>query len=75
LEYPAYTDASDLNYWSRFVLDITFFIIVIVLILNIVFGIIIDAFAGMRDAEQSILEDLEGVCFICGINKSEFDTK
>lgn len=36
-------------YYERLVYDISFFIIVIIIILNIVLGIIIDTFAQLRD--------------------------
>lgn len=36
-------------YWGRYAFDLTFYIMIIVLLLNLIFGIIIDAFAAMRD--------------------------
>jgi hypothetical protein len=37
------------TYWSRSLFDFFFFIIVIIILLNIIFGIIIDTFAELRD--------------------------
>jgi inositol 1,4,5-triphosphate receptor type 1 len=55
--------------------DLSFFIIVIVLLLNLVFGIIIDAFGDMRDNRNAIEEDIKEKCFICGKKKFEFEVK
>jgi len=41
----------------------------------IVTGIIIDAFGASRDHRKEVEEDQNGVCFICGIEGSRFDTK
>ena len=62
-------------YWSRYFFDLTFFIIIIILMLNLIFGIIIDAFAEMRDKKKEIDDDTKEHCFICGITKFEFETK
>lgn len=37
-------------------------------------GLIIDAFGELRDQLESVKEDMESNCFICGINKDFFDT-
>ncbi|RYG94048.1 hypothetical protein EON65_58040, partial [archaeon] len=51
----------------------TYFLIVIVMILNIVFGIIIDTFSSLRADKERRLVDTTEVCFICGIDKQVFD--
>ena len=50
-----------------------FFLIINIVLLNIFFGIIIDAFADKRavNAEQNV--EMLNQCFICGISKSRFD--
>lgn len=45
-------EGTEWIYIGRFLLDISFFILINVIILNIVFGIIIDTFAEMRDTSQ-----------------------
>eukprot|EP00744_Colponema_vietnamica_P004964 GILI01007336.1.p1 GENE.GILI01007336.1~~GILI01007336.1.p1 ORF type:complete len:878 (+),score=219.16 GILI01007336.1:344-2635(+) len=62
-------------FWGRWIFDITFFIIVPVVLLNIIFGIIIDTFAELRDERRAIQTDITERCFICGIDKNEFDNK
>jgi hypothetical protein len=62
-------------YWFRFVYDLSFFIIIIVLLMNLVFGIIIDAFGDMRDQRRETEDDISNKCFICGINRLKFEMK
>lgn len=57
----------------RIIFDITFFFFVIVILLAIIQGLIIDAFGELRDQLESVKEDMESNCFICGINKDYFD--
>jgi hypothetical protein len=63
------------TYWQRVVFDFTFFVVVMILLLNVIFGIIIDAFGNMREHENRLLDDIENKCYICGLAKFELDTK
>merc|ERR1712070_28504 len=45
------------------------------ILLNIIFGIIIDTFSELREAKNAKLVDTREKCFICGINKAVFDTE
>ncbi|EDV29875.1 uncharacterized protein TRIADDRAFT_52741 [Trichoplax adhaerens] len=64
---------GDLYEYERIAFDFTFFFFVIVILLAIVQGLIIDAFGELRDKQESVKEDLENKCFICGIGKEHFD--
>ncbi|CAG9333740.1 unnamed protein product [Blepharisma stoltei] len=64
---------DDHNYWYRLLFDMLFFIIICILLLNIIFGIIIDTFAELRDQRQAELEDMYENCFICGKSKFTFE--
>jgi ryanodine receptor 2 len=57
----------------RILFDITFFFFVIVILLAIIQGLIIDAFGELRDQLESVKEDMESNCFICGTGKDYFD--
>ncbi|KAI1309033.1 Ryanodine receptor [Halotydeus destructor] len=57
----------------RIVFDITFFFFIIVILLAIIQGLIIDAFGELRGQLQSVVDDMEAACFICGIGKDYFD--
>jgi hypothetical protein len=39
----------------------------------VVFGIIIDTFGDLRGQTKDKQDDMNGVCFICGIARDEFD--
>ena len=45
------------------------------MLLNIIFGIVIDTFAQQRDLQNQIKDNMENVCFICGIDRNSFDRK
>ena len=47
--------------------------IVVVIVLNIFLGIIVSTFAQLRDEKKGIHEDMENICFICGIDRQTFD--
>ena len=59
----------------RWIVDLLFFISVIVMLLNIIFGIVIDTFAQQRDLQKQIKDDIDNVCFVCGIDRNTFDRK
>jgi len=61
------------EFFGRAIFDLSFFIIMIILLLNLIFGMIIDAFGDLRDQKTSNDEDQNNVCFICGIERSEFE--
>jgi inositol 1,4,5-triphosphate receptor type 3 len=61
------------NYWPRVVFDIAFFVIVIIIILNVIFGIIIDTFAELRDKRQALESDMKNNCYICGTLRSTLE--
>lgn len=57
-------------YFVKFAFDCTFHILVIIVMINILFGIIIDTFAQLRDLKQSIDLDMRNICFICSIDRN-----
>ncbi|KAK2706501.1 hypothetical protein QYM36_016513 [Artemia franciscana] len=65
-------DGDDYEFY-RIMFDITFFFFIIVILLAIIQGLIIDAFGELRDQLESVKEDMESNCFICGIGKDYFD--
>lgn len=52
---------------ARVVYDLLFFFIVIIIVLNLIFGVIIDTFADLRSEKQRKEEILKTTCFICGV--------
>ncbi|XP_063309193.1 inositol 1,4,5-trisphosphate receptor type 3 isoform X1 [Pelobates fuscus] len=62
-------------YPARVVYDLLFFFIVIIIVLNLIFGVIIDTFADLRSEKQKKEEVLKTTCFICGLERDKFDNK
>ena len=60
---------------ARVVYDMLFFFVVIIIVLNLIFGVIIDTFADLRSEKQQKEEILKNTCFICGLDRSQFDNK
>ncbi|XP_045539677.1 inositol 1,4,5-trisphosphate receptor [Papilio machaon] len=60
---------------ARVVYDLLFYFVVIVIVLNLIFGVIIDTFADLRSEKQQKELILKNTCFICGLNRSAFDNK
>jgi len=57
----------------RLWIDLLYFVFVLVVLLNVVFGIIIDTFSELRQKKMERLSDTFGTCFICGQAKEIFD--
>lgn len=60
-------------YLRRTLFDFLFWAIMIVIFLNILFGIIIDTFAELRDDKSKKEEDMRTKCLVCGIDSYTFD--
>lgn len=60
-------------YVLRFFYNLLYFIIVVVIMLSILFGIIIDTFAELREAERKVYYDKWNKCFICGATKEDLE--
>lgn len=58
---------------GRILFDISFFVLITTIGLNVVFGIIVDSFSELRDEKNKIEEKMTGECFICGLKSTDFD--
>ena len=70
---PIFSDNS--HFTSRIVYDVVFFVFISVLLLNIIFGIIIDTFGNLREIQAEELRLRTSFCFICGLPKELFDAR
>ena len=57
-----------------FAVEFVFYVVVATLLVNVVFGIILDQFGQLRDAEDENTKAMNSQCFICGIERSAFDS-
>lgn len=60
---------------DRAFFDVIMFFTVVVLLRNIFFGIIIDTFGKLRDTKAEKEADAANRCFICGIDRFEYDKR
>ena len=60
-------------FYFRAGFDLMFFLLVVIILLNIFSGIIIDTFAQLRDQKADFEDNKNNVCFICSIDRYEFD--
>jgi inositol 1,4,5-triphosphate receptor type 3 len=67
----SYNSENAGRYAVRWVYDVFFFMVVKMAFLNIIFGIIIDSFAELRDNRKVMEEDMSTICFICGIERDK----
>jgi len=68
----AYNFKSHVEMWTiRSIVDLLFFVFVNIILLNVVFGVIIDKFGEFRDTKISQDYDRENVCYICGNDRAE----
>ena len=71
LEPKTYADETGL-YFLRFISDLLFYIIVVLLLLNMLNGVIVTTFSQIREESSKKEEDQKNRCFICNINRIEF---
>jgi hypothetical protein len=64
-----YTDGDSkiksIDFW-RFIVDLLYNFIVLMLVANLLMGIIIDKFGNLRDKLEQIKDEDKQFCFICG---------
>ena len=61
------------SFYPRVIYDLAFFFILIIIVLNLIFGVIIDTFGELREKKQNAEDVLLNSCFICGLKRIEFD--
>jgi len=73
------------EFTKRYFFDLFYFVIIIIVLLNIIFGIIIDTFADLRDQKTlkgkiffliinlRVDYDEKNICFICNIDRTLFE--
>ncbi|KAL4441627.1 hypothetical protein ABPG74_021559 [Tetrahymena malaccensis] len=61
------------TYIFRVIFDVSWFAMINVIFINIIFGVIIDTFGQLRDKKREVIEDMKNVCFICGLERYMFD--
>ena len=60
-------------YWIRFFNDFIFFILAILILLNMIFGVIVSIFSEIREKANFKENDQNNKCFICNIDRAIFE--
>ena len=58
---------------ERYLLDISYTVIMVYVVWQMVSGLILDAFDNLRGDREEIEEDMEKTCFICGLNREKIE--
>ena len=58
---------------ERYLLDISYTVIMVYIVWQMVSGLILDAFDNLRRDREEIEEDMETNCFICGLNREKIE--
>ena len=58
---------------TRYVLDISFTIIMVWLVFQMVSGLIVDTFSSLRKDGEEIEDDIQNTCFICGLEREKIE--
>ena len=70
---PTYSENLRVRYYIRWIYDVSIFFIINIICMKLIFGIIIDTFAQLRDKKYQIDYDKNNICFICGLDRYIFD--
>ena len=66
-----YEFGQDSKFGLKILFDLSYFILINTIILNIVFGIIVDTFGDMRDEQFRRAETIENTCLVCMNEKKD----
>jgi len=65
--YHLDSSVSEAYFWGRYTYDISFFILINMLFIQIIFGIILDSFGELRKKQDELEVEVKTKCFICVI--------
>lgn len=60
-------------FWGNYVYGFSHFILINIIVINILFGIIIDAFGKIRQEKSELQNKVNNTCFMCGLEKKDFE--
>jgi hypothetical protein len=66
-------DIDDSSLWRRMLYDLAFFLWIGIVMMNIVAGLILDAFGSLREEAKEREDTLSSTCFICGIKEPVYE--
>ena len=66
---------NNINYATRIIYDVTYFLICIIVMIDLIFGIILGTFSQMREQERKKEIDRVNHCFICHDTRANVEKK
>lgn len=67
---------NDINYFfGKLIIQLFYFMIITLVMLSVFGGIIIDTFSELREKLENFNHDLDHYCFICCLEKNQFQSK
>ncbi|RHY57007.1 hypothetical protein DYB38_000475 [Aphanomyces astaci] len=67
-------DYSDqVSFFERVVYDLGFYIVILLLLINLIMGIIIDSFTSLREASEKKQEIENSICLVCNDTKDDIE--
>lgn len=70
---PIHFNDEPEKYGFKFVHDFLFQVLINIICLNIIFGIIVNSFATLRNQKKSNETDMLNVCYICNLDRLDFE--
>lgn len=64
---------NDSGEMTRYLLDISYTIIMVWLVFQMVSGLIVDTFSSLRKDGEEIEDDIQNTCFICGLEREKIE--
>lgn len=74
-EAGAHGDSSWSDYLSVVAYQLSFYCLIVVLLLSVVLGIVVDTFSQLRAEEHEKRRHMNAECFICGIDRATLDAQ
>ena len=68
-----YTSNSPSKPITRYLLDISFIIVIVFIIHQMRLAFFIDVFSSVREKNNSMKKDIDNICFICGLDRIALD--
>jgi len=65
-------DDENFYYWQLYFFDLSFYIIISILLMSIIYGIIVEVLRVGRIKKNRQINAIKTKCFICGVEKGEF---
>ncbi|KAJ1496008.1 hypothetical protein T484DRAFT_1761038 [Baffinella frigidus] len=64
---------SDPRRYLQFGYTVIYFLLISTILLNVIFGIIVDAFGELRDSQDELKKKMLNECFICQVERQVFE--